>query len=80
VVALHQGGQSIEKNFRPIQRIHVQLSLVIGDLVVRIKDNRGNVTAVPFRANTPAIVEGDGVSNYDRAHMAVTKNLESRVN
>src|SRR5262249_6411549 len=57
VIALHEAGQRVEKYLRAVQRIHVQFRLVIRNLVVRIKDNRRNVTAMPFRANTPAIDE-----------------------
>src|SRR5215813_7916206 len=76
VVALHQGSKCVEKNFRPIQRIHVQLRLVLVALTIRVQNDGRDVKAMPFRANTPAIHEGDSATNHDCANMAVAKNLE----
>lgn len=39
VVALHQGGESVEKNFRPIQGIYVQFRLIICGLIIGVHND-----------------------------------------
>src|SRR5215467_14189500 len=71
VVALHQGSQGVEKDLRPVERVHVHFSMIIGPLIVGIKNNGGHMAIMSLRADTATIHQGDGVSNHDCTDMAV---------
>jgi len=54
MVALHQRGQSVQERFWAVERIHMQLRLVIGGLIIRVKHHGRNMKVMPFRANATA--------------------------
>ena len=63
MVALHQYCQRIQKGFRSVERIYVQLRMVLSALVVGIKHYRGDVPVMPFGADTASIQHRDGVAD-----------------
>jgi hypothetical protein len=79
MIALHESGQRIQKNFGPIERIHVQLGLVVRVHIVRIKYHRGDVEIVAFRTNALAIGERNRIADHDGADMALAKDVQRRV-
>ena len=74
MIALHQGGQRIQKSFRTVQRIHVKLRFVFISLVVRIKHHGRNTLMVAFRADAATFRYGHGISNHNGADMAGAQN------
>src|SRR5947209_11064813 len=80
MIALHQSGERVQENLRPIERIYMQLTLVIGSERIRIKHNRRNVAALPLRADKTAFLYGNIVGNYDRADMTLPKHLKCKIN
>jgi ABC-type histidine transport system ATPase subunit len=76
VVALHEGGQSVKKNLRPIQRIHMQLCMIFSAQIVWIHHNRRNMEVVPFRTDTLAISKRDSIGNHNGANVAASQNLQ----
>lgn len=80
VVSLHQGSESIQERFGAVQRIYMQLRLVIAALFVRVKHHGGNVKVVPFRADTATLQCRHRICNHNGAHVAGTKDLERGFN
>jgi hypothetical protein len=76
MVALHQGGQRVQKRFWAIERIDMQLRLVIGALVIRVKHYGRNMKAVAFRADAAAFRYRHGISNHNSADVAGTKDCK----
>src|SRR5579871_1428879 len=80
MIAFHQAGQSIKKNFRPIERIHVQLGLIVRSLIIWIQHHGRNMAIMPFGANKPAVRDRYGISNHNGADVAGTQDLECGLN
>jgi len=76
MVALHQGGQRVQKSFRPVQRVYMQFRFVLGALVVRIKHYCGHMQAMSFRANELALQDWYGVRDHNRANVAGSQDFE----
>lgn len=74
MVALHQAGQGVQERFWAVERIDMQLRLVIGALVVRVKHYRRNMKVVAFRADAAALRYGHGISNHNSADMAYSQD------
>src|SRR5689334_1715435 len=76
MVALHQGGQRVQKRFRTVQRIYVQFRFVLATLVVRVKHHGGHTQVMPFRTNLPALQDRHRVRNHNRANVAGPQDFE----
>src|SRR5262245_43408322 len=76
MVALHQGGQRVQKGFRPVQRVYVQFRFALAALVVRIKHNGGHTQAMSFRTNQPALQDRYGVRDHNRANVAGPQDFD----
>ena len=76
MIALHQGGQRIQKSFGAVQRIHVKLRFVFIPLVVRIKHHGRNALDMSFRADAAAFRNGHGISNHNSADMACAQDFK----
>src|SRR5207245_8075791 len=79
MVALHDGGQRVEKGLRPVQRIDVQFSLIVGANPVGIQHDGRNVEVMPFRADTAAVRDRNAVGDHDGADMAAAKHFQSGI-
>jgi hypothetical protein len=58
----------------------MQLRLVIGALIVRIKHYGRNMKAMAFRANAATLLYRHGISNHNSADVADVKDFESSFN
>jgi hypothetical protein len=79
VVALHERGQGIEKNFRAVERVDVQFGLVVSVEIVGIEHDRRYMKTVAFSADALAIGEWNSVANHDGADMTVVKDIQRGV-
>src|SRR5882724_126202 len=80
MVALHQGSQSVQERFRAVERIDMQLRLVVGALVVRVKHYRRNMKIVAFRADAATLQYRHGISNHNGADVAGMKDCKRSFN
>ena len=74
MVALHQRSQRVQERFWAVQRIDMELRLVIGALVIWIKHYGRNMKAMAFRADAAALLYGHGISNHNCADVAYAKD------
>jgi len=79
MVALHERGQRVEKDFRAVERIHVQFGFVVQAQVIGVEDDGRHVQIMAFNADALAVAERDCVSDYDGADMALAQDAQSRV-
>jgi hypothetical protein len=76
VVALHERGQRVKKDLRPIQRVHMHFGVIVSAQIVWIQHNRRNMEAVPFSANTLAISKRNGIGNHNGADVAAAQDIQ----
>jgi hypothetical protein len=80
VVALQEAGEGVKKRLRAIERIHVQLGVIVSRLVIGIENHGGDAPALPFRADTPAVIDGNRVGDHDGADVTRAQDLNGRLN
>ncbi len=76
MISLHECGQSIKKDLRAFERVHVQPGMTVRNIRVRIEHHGGNTVAVSFKAQQPAIAGGNRPGNHDGANMPAPQDLQ----
>ena len=76
VIALHEGGQRVEKDLWPVERVDVHFRLVVGAEPVGIKHDGRNVAAMSFSADAAAVRDRNVVGDHDGADMAMAEHLK----